>query len=137
MTGRRVRAVFPALVALTGAGLIAAVYVVSRPVAPAPIRATLSVAGALTGGDDAGFARALRPCPLAFPPDHGPHPAFRTEWWYYTGNLTAADGLRFGFQLTFFRMALTAAPVAGDSAWRASQVYMAHFALTDVAGRRF
>jgi predicted secreted hydrolase len=137
MTGRRVRTVFLALVALTGAGLALAVSVVSRPASPAPIRATLSVTGALTGGDDAGFARALGPRRLVFPPDHGPHPAFRTEWWYYTGNLTTADGLRFGFQLTFFRMALTAVPVGGDSAWRTSQVYMAHFALTDTAGRRF
>jgi predicted secreted hydrolase len=137
MTWRRVGLVFLALAALTGAGLAAAVYVVSRPAAPAPIRVTLSVAGVLAGPDDAGFARALGPRPLEFPPDHGPHPAFRTEWWYYTGNLTTADGLRFGFQLTFFRIGLTAAPVAGDSAWRASQVYMAHLALTDVAGRRF
>src|SRR5207253_3716440 len=40
MTGRRVRLVFLALVALTGAGLAVGLSVVSRPVAPAPIRAT-------------------------------------------------------------------------------------------------
>src|SRR5207237_213339 len=75
-------------VAPPGARLAAGPPAVTRPAGPAPIRATVSVARALTGGDDAGFARALRPRPLAFPPDHGPHPAFRTEWWYYTGNLT-------------------------------------------------
>jgi len=128
---------FLALAGLTSAGLAAAIFVVSRPETPAPVRATLSVAGALTAAADAGFAYARGPRPLAFPRDHGPHPAFRTEWWYYTGNLTAASGRHFGFQLTFFRKALTATPVAGDSAWRASQVFMAHFALTDVAGRRF
>lgn len=128
---------FLALAGLTSAGLAAVIFVVSRPETPASIRATLSVAGALTGGDDAGFAYARGPRPLAFPRDHGPHPAFRTEWWYYTGNLTAASGRRFGFQLTFFRKALAATPVARDSAWRANQVFMAHFALTDVAGRRF
>lgn len=37
-----------------------------------------------------------------FPDDHGAHERFRTEWWYYTGHLTAADGRRFGFELTFF-----------------------------------
>ena len=45
-----------------------------------------------------------------FPADHGPHPDFRTEWWYFTGNL-AADGRRFGYQLTLFRTAV--APPSG------------------------
>ena len=38
-----------------------------------------------------------------FPRDHFNHPEFQTEWWYYTGNLRASDGRRFGFELTFFR----------------------------------
>jgi predicted secreted hydrolase len=47
------------------------------------------------------------PCNLAFPDDHDAHPGYRTEWWYYTGNLTrAADGRLFGFQLTFLRSRL-------------------------------
>jgi predicted secreted hydrolase len=96
-----------------------------------------------------GFAQALSVRPFVFPRDHGPHPAFRQEWWYVTGNLDAADGERFGFELTIFRFALlppavppptsvaaaSAAPVA--SAWRTREVYMAHFAVTDVARRRF
>ena len=28
----------------------------------------------------------------SFPDDHGPHPEFRTEWWYYTGNLETRGG---------------------------------------------
>jgi predicted secreted hydrolase len=92
----------------------------------------------------AGFAEALAPCPIVFPRDHGPHPRFRQEWWYLTGNLEAADGARFGFELTFFRFALApegAAPAttqaSASSAWRARQIYMAHFAITDVARRSF
>ena len=54
--------------------------------------------------------RALRAChaprEFAFPADHGAHDGFRTEWWYVTGNLFAADGRAFGVQLTFFRNAL-------------------------------
>ncbi len=89
------------------------------------------------------FAAALEPRVFEFPRDHGPHPAFRQEWWYLTGNLDAADGERFGFELTFFRMALVppppepAAAVAAASAWRAREIYMAHFAITDVARKRF
>jgi predicted secreted hydrolase len=103
--------------------------------------ATIAVGDALGSGDLAGFARALGPRPFAFPDDHGPHPEFRTEWWYYTGNLETAAGRHVGFQLTFFRTALAppdrGAFVAGASAWRASQLYLAHFALTDTAGDRF
>ncbi|MGB7920199.1 MAG: hypothetical protein WCF40_09075, partial [Desulfobacterales bacterium] len=38
--------------------------------------------------DDAnGYLAVTGPCRLAFPADHGAHPGYRTEWWYYTGNL--------------------------------------------------
>jgi predicted secreted hydrolase len=88
---------------------------------------------------DDGFARATEPRDFVFPADHGSHPEFRTEWWYFTGNLATAEGRHFGFELTFFRYAL--APVTsrqqGASAWRADQVWMAHFAITDTEGRRF
>ncbi len=103
--------------------------------------ATIAVGVALDSGDLAGFARARGPRPFSFPDDHGPHPEFRTEWWYYTGNLETAAGRHVGFQLTFFRTALAppdrGASVGGASAWRASQLYLAHFALTDTAGGRF
>ena len=85
------------------------------------------------------FTQALEPRAFEFPRDHGPHPDFRHEWWYFTGHLQAADGERFGFELTFFRYAL--APLQfhapGASAWRANQIYMAHFAVTDLARHRF
>jgi predicted secreted hydrolase len=103
---------------------------------PAPAPPTVAVTQALGGGAD-GFARATSPRPFRFPADHGPHPEFRTEWWYYTGNLQGADGRHFGFQLTFFRVALAPAAIVRASAWASHQVYMAHFALTDTAGRRF
>jgi predicted secreted hydrolase len=106
------------------------------------VQASLAVAGALDAGDVDGFARAIAPRDLVFPADHGPHPEFRTEWWYYTGHLTAAGGRHFGFQLTFFRTALVppasaARPAARASAWASDQVYLAHFALTDTRGARF
>jgi len=86
-----------------------------------------------------GFARAKGPRPLVFPADHGPHPDYQTEWWYYTGNLETTDGQHFGYQLTFFRRALLPAAQRQDrpSEWAADQIYMAHLALTDVDGRRY
>ena len=102
----------------------------------APIEATVSVREALAS-QDTGFARALAPRPFTFPADHGPHPDFRTEWWYYTGNLRTAAGRHVGFQLTFFRVALAPGTVVRASAWATRQLYVAHFAISDIAGRRF
>ena len=70
-----------------------------------------------------------------FPRDHFNHPNFQTEWWYYTGNLKAADGHRFGFELTFFRQAVSRA--ARTSSWDVNDVYLAHLALSDVGGRQY
>lgn len=73
-----------------------------------------------------------------FPEDHGSHPAYRTEWWYYTGHLRTKDGRMFGFELTFFRRAIPPNDVKTlPSQWSVTQLYLAHFAVTDVNGRRF
>jgi predicted secreted hydrolase len=89
------------------------------------------------GAPAQGFASARAPRVFRFPADHGPHPEFRTEWWYYTGNVAADDGRPFAFQLTFFRIALTPQAPARVSAWASNQVYMAHFAVSDIAEDRF
>ena len=99
--------------------------------------AQVDVARVLGGPPAPGFARAMAPRELTFPAEHGPHPDFRSEWWYFTGNLAAADGRHFGFQLTFFRVALAPLPVPRASAWATNQVWMAHFTLTDTEARRF
>ena len=101
------------------------------------IRASLSLSEALATGDTAGYRRVTGPRPFAFPADHGPHPGFRVEWWYFTGNLESDLGRRFGFQLTFFRSAQTPDPLPRTSAWAATDVWMAHLALTDADGERF
>ena len=86
---------------------------------------------------DAGFARALEPREFVFPADHGPHPAFRNEWWYVTGNLDDDDGRRFGFELTIFRFALAPSVAESPSGWRTRHVYIAHLAVTHVEDERF
>ncbi len=92
----------------------------------------------------AGFALASQPRKFEFPRDHGPHPEFRHEWWYVTGNLDSSGGERFGFELTFFRIGLVPPGVGTGavsdtavSAWRTHQIYVAHFAITDVARGEF
>ncbi|MCI0398226.1 MAG: hypothetical protein L0322_25300, partial [Chloroflexi bacterium] len=100
----------------------------------------------------AGFARAMEPDTIEFPRDLGPHNDYQTEWWYYTGNLATAGGRPFGFQLTFFRLAVAspgdeagcAGPdsvaipsCAATSAWRTNQIYLVHFTISDIAAEKF
>lgn len=137
MRSQPIRALLPLLViAVLLVALGGAAYAVSRPPEEAEVTTQVRVAEAL-GGSAEGYAQATAPRDFDFPTDHGPHPEYRTEWWYYTGNLESADGRHFGFQLTFFRTAIAPEPPERDSAWGANQVYMAHFALTDVAAGRF
>ena len=111
-----------------------AAYPLLQPSSQPP--SAVAVSSALGGDDNAGYQRAYAPRPFQFPADHGPHPEFRTEWWYVTGNLADTTGRPFGYQLTIFRIALSPTAPPADSPWRANQVYMGHFALTDVAGNR-
>ena len=136
---------------------------------PPAAAAGASLLPLLSEEDTAGFARATEPGAIEFPRDLGPHNDYQTEWWYYTGNLETADGRPFGYQLTFFRRALTPdseqsavsseqlavnsklsaegsdasiQPSAfnlqpSDSSWRANQVYLAHFTISDIVEEAF
>lgn len=97
--------------------------------------ARLSAVAAMRDADVEGYARAIAPRDFVFPADHGPHPDFKLEWWYWTGHLETPDGRRFGFQLTFFRRALAPPDPSAprrSSAWAARHLYLAHFAFSDI-----
>ncbi|MCY4539768.1 MAG: carotenoid 1,2-hydratase [Chloroflexi bacterium] len=87
--------------------------------------------------DPSGYARAIEPWDWQFPRDHGAHPQFQTEWWYYTGVLATDYGRRFGFQFTIFRRAISPLEPASDSEFRTRDIYMAHFTISDIAAGRF
>jgi predicted secreted hydrolase len=93
------------------------------------------------GSDTTGYRRATEVRPFTFPSDHGPHPGYKTEWWYVTGNLSGPQAEPYGYELTIFRLALTPPDAAPDSAafsdWRTNQLYMGHFAVTDGASETF
>jgi predicted secreted hydrolase len=82
------------------------------------------------------YREALPGYTYQFPRDHFEHEDFRTEWWYYTGNVNAGEGERFGFELVFFRQGARHESV-NKSAWVAQNVYLAHAAFTDAKGKRF
>lgn len=100
---------------------------------------TLCVALAATAapGQAPEFRRAEQPRTWSFPRDHGAHPGFATEWWYFTGSLFDTEGFHFGFELTFFRVGLRPDAVPSSSPWRARDLVLAHFAVTEVTWERF
>lgn len=98
----------------------------------------LSVTGALAGEENIhGYSRVTGPREFRFPEDHGPHPDYRHEWWYVTGNLVSEAGRRFGYQITFFRFNIAPEMAERDSELATNQVWMAHLALTDAETGRF
>lgn len=108
-----------------------------------------------TAADVTVYKQALPGYKFAFPADHASHDAYKTEWWYYTGHLRSRSGKRYGFELTFFRTGsdykdslqarpaisgVKAGPLANTgkpNLWRLDNFYLAHFAVTDVDGKKF
>jgi predicted secreted hydrolase len=72
---------------------------------------------------------------ISLPRDHVSHPAYKIEWWYYTGNVDTERGRRFGYQVTFFRVGINAMP-KNPSRFAVRDLYIAHVAVTDVASGR-
>jgi len=101
------------------------------------IRWLVVALAAVAWGVDFHYREALPGYHYSFPRDHFEHPDFRTEWWYYTGNLRSSDGKRFGFELVFFRQGQRREPAENRSVWRIDDAYLAHLALTDIDGKRF
>jgi predicted secreted hydrolase len=83
------------------------------------------------------WASVLGPRIWTFPRDHGAHPEYRTEWWYFTGNLKDEEGSRFGYQLTFFRQGIRSKLGEKASPWEIRDLYLAHFTITNVAEADF
>jgi predicted secreted hydrolase len=92
----------------------------------------------VVAADTDSFLQAREGYRYQFPRDHGSHNRFRTEWWYYTGNLRSKDGRPFGYQLTFFRRGIPPGQVQTlPSQWSITQLYLAHFAVSDLKTGRF
>jgi predicted secreted hydrolase len=74
-----------------------------------------------------------------FPRNHHAHREFKTEWWYFTGNLFDEAGRRFGYELTFFRQGIRPVTERDPNASRfiVDDLKFAHFAITDVPGKQF
>jgi predicted secreted hydrolase len=84
------------------------------------------------------WQRAIGPWAWSFPRDHGAHPNFKSEWWYFTGNLKdEASGRPFGYQLTIFRQGVQITPAQKNSKWAVRDFYFGHFTISDIAASQF
>lgn len=121
----------------TSVKIVALALLLLVPVAGGSSQATDATQGVGARGR---FAIARAPYAFVFPRDHGAHPDYQSEWWYYTGHVRTKAGRRFGYELTFFRVGLRPGdpqPGPAQSRWRGHELYPAHFALTDEAGKTF
>ena len=105
--------------------------------------AALLLASAANAADTAPAAadswqRAIGPWTWSFPRDHGAHPNFKSEWWYFTGNLKEnSTGRPFGYQLTIFRQGVQINPAQKNSKWAVRDFYFGHFTISDIAHDEF
>ena len=94
----------------------------------------VSMASGIAWAENA-WRQALPGFVFEFPRDHASHPEYKIEWWYYTGNL-ASGGMRFGYQLTFFRIGVESQP-KNPSRWALRDLFMTHFAITDLGSKQY
>ena len=99
----------------------------------------MSCCPAVESGESAGWRTAQAGWEYRFPEDHGSHPGFKTEWWYFTGNLQDDKGRRFGYQFTLFRQGLRppGKPQAKSSRFLVDAFHFGHFAVSDLGNGRF
>ncbi|MGH9221561.1 MAG: lipocalin-like domain-containing protein [Vicinamibacterales bacterium] len=102
----------------------------------AAIALALGTSQAASPKPQAPWKQATAGYKFEFPRDHASHPDYKIEWWYYTGNVMAQDGRRFGYQVTFFRVGVDAAPT-NPSRWAIRDLFMTHLAVSDPNGRRY
>jgi len=90
----------------------------------------------LLGAASADEFREISPAySLKFPNDFYYKEGYRVQWWYFTGHLFDREGREFGYELTFFVAGVQTR--AYKSNFGVDNIYISHFALTDVAGKRY
>jgi predicted secreted hydrolase len=97
---------------------------------------TLASSGSSAQNGSSPWKNAAPGYALSLPRDHVSHPAFKIEWWYYTGNVETDRGRRFGYQVTFFRVGVEVQP-RNPSSFAVRDLFIAHIAVTDAAAKRY
>ena len=72
---------------------------------------------------------------LKFPDDFYYKKDYRVQWWYFTGHLFDETGREFGYELTFFVVGVQKKTFRSRFGLR--NIYISHFAISDVADKKF
>lgn len=96
----------------------------------------IEISSVLSDNKDTMFKKAIDKRNFKFPEDFYPKTDFRNEWWYFTGNLETRDGRQFGYQFTIFRNSLSKKQQSHNN-WESNEIYMSHFAVTDIKNSKF
>ena len=77
------------------------------------------------------YNKVEAPYHWSFPYDHGYHPDYQVEWWYFTGHLLESQKTNryFGFELTFFRIGNEFNQ--NETPWSFKNIFVTHFTITD------
>lgn len=122
---------------LTISFIVAILSSCQKPLTNESSNNSLSQALGSESPENSEFKKADKIIDFHFPQDHGAHKEFKSEWWYFTGNLESIDKKSFGYQLTIFRNALPKTKESLKSKWSSDQVYMGHFGLSDISSNKF
>jgi predicted secreted hydrolase len=74
-------------------------------------------------------------CKITFPQDFYYKKDYRVQWWYFTGHLFDREQREFGFELTFFVVNVQQKDF--KSRFGVNNIYISHFAISDVKEKRF
>ncbi|MDP8242585.1 MAG: lipocalin-like domain-containing protein [Candidatus Hinthialibacter antarcticus] len=98
----------------------------------------LLLSAAFVNAQEMEWKKIVPPLEFSFPRDHGSHPDYRTEWWYFTGQVQTREGRRFGYQFTIFRVGIQAGEKKADEPDMAPrQILAGHFAIADIQNNGF
>ena len=96
----------------------------------------ISVASIMSG-EVSGFKKADSIRQFIFPKDHFAHNEYRTEWWYFTGNLFTQEGRRFGYQFTIFRNGILPGSESDSVVISQNSLYSIHIGISDIQNQKF
>ncbi len=81
----------------------------------------------LLGSNNAVFEPVLPNTSVMLPQDFKLHPEYQHEWWHYFANVVSEEGVEYGVQWSFFRVASDERETRG---WQSPQIYIAHIVIT-------
>ncbi|MGC8768913.1 lipocalin-like domain-containing protein [Calditerrivibrio sp.] len=87
----------------------------------------------LVYGED--FRKLNRNDQVSLPQDLYYRGDYKSQWWYFTGHLTATGGKKYGFEFTIFVVNLN--KIDYKSKFGLNRIYISHLAITDIDNKKY